>query len=116
LVAETAATALNPLITGTGSALVGYIIGFAFKKILKWLLIGLSVLAGLIFIVIQCMANNGYIQDVKWDRMGNDISSYGQHLAAQVDFANVHNIFHYLDVPMTSGLAVGALIGFVRTR
>src|SRR5215467_9327072 len=98
------------------SALFGYIIGFALKKIIKWLLIGLGVLAGIIFIVIQWMTNNGYIQGVKWDKLGNDISSYGQHLASQIDFNNLSGVFHYLGVPMTSGLAIGGLVGFLRTR
>jgi uncharacterized membrane protein (Fun14 family) len=48
---------LSSIIPFGGSALVGYIIGFALKKIIKWLLIGLGVLAGIIFIVIQWMAN-----------------------------------------------------------
>ena len=67
-------TAIVGLTTGGlvpfgGSALVGYIIGFTLKKIIKWLLIGLGVLAGIIFITIQWMANNGYIQGVKWDKL-----------------------------------------------
>jgi uncharacterized membrane protein (Fun14 family) len=103
------------LIPFGGSALVGYIIGFALK-IIKWLLIGLGVLAGIIFIVIQWMANNGYIQGVRWDKLGNDISSYGQHMATQIHFNNLSGIFHYLGVPMTSGLAIGAMVGFLRTR
>jgi len=80
------------------------------------LLIGLGVLAGIILITIQWMANNGYIQVVKWDKLGNDISSYGQHLATQIDFNNLSGVFHYLGVPMMSGLAIGALLGFVRTK
>jgi uncharacterized membrane protein (Fun14 family) len=102
--------------TFAGSALVGYIIGFALKKILKWILIILGVLAGIIFITIQWMANNGYIQGVRWDKLGNDISSYGQHLATQIHFNNLHGVFHYLGMPMTSGLAIGAMVGFLRTR
>src|SRR5215813_6404938 len=87
-------TAITGLTTGGlipfgGSALVGYIIGFAIKKIIKWILIGLGVLAGLIFLSVQWMAGNGYIQGVKWDKLGNDISSYGQHLATQIDFNNL---------------------------
>ena len=54
----TATTAVTGLATGGliqfgGSALVGYVIGFALKKIIKWLLIDLGVLAGIIFIAIQ---------------------------------------------------------------
>ena len=112
----TATTAMAGLIPFGGLAPIGFIIGFATKKIIKWLLIGLGVLAGIIFIVIQWMANNGYIQGVKWDKLGNDISSYGQHLATQIDFNNLSGVFHYLGVPMTSGLGIGLLAGFVRTR
>src|SRR5215472_14473224 len=108
--------ASDGLIPFGGSTLVGYIIGFALKKIIKWLLIGLGVLAGIIFIAIQWMANKGYIQGVRWDKLGNDISSYGQHLATQIDFNNLHGVFHYLGIPMTSGLAIGALIGLIHTR
>jgi uncharacterized membrane protein (Fun14 family) len=59
------------LIPFGGSALVDYIIGFALKKIIKWLLIGLAVLAGIILIAVQWMANNGYIQGIRWDKLGN---------------------------------------------
>ena len=107
---------LSSIIPFAGLGLVGYILGFELKKIIKWLLIGLDVLAGIFFIVIQWMTNNGYIQGVKWDKLGNDISSYGQHLATQIDFTNLSSVFHYLGVRVTGGLAIGSLMGFVRTR
>ena len=109
--------AIGGLVPFGGSALVGYVIGFTLKKIIKWLLIGLGVLAGIIFIAIQWMSQNGYIQNVRWDKLGNDMSLYSQHLiATQIDTTNLHNVFHYLGVPMTSGLTIGVLVGFVRTR
>src|SRR5215831_7461236 len=92
----TSFTGSGILLPFAGSALVGYIIGFALKKILKWLLIGLGVLAGIIFIVIQWMSQNGYVQGVKWDKLGNGIAQYGQHLATQLDFNNLSGVFHYL--------------------
>ena len=84
ITSPTAIAAITELTSGglatfAGSALVGYIIGFALKKIVKWNLIILGVLAGIIFITIQWMANNGYIEGINWDKLGNDISSYGQH-------------------------------------
>ena|SRR5215469_1096128 len=111
-----AGLATGGLIPFGGSALVGYCIGFALKKIVQWILIGLGVLAGLIFLAIQWMANNGYISGVKFDKLGNDIVSYSQHLVTQIEFNNLHWVFHYLGVPMTSGLGIGILAGFVRTR
>lgn len=118
MVVEAAATAINPLITGGGSAIVGYIMGYAIRKIIKWILIIAGVICGIVFIAIQWLSNNGYIQDMKWDKLGNDICQTGQQLATRIDFNNLHGIFHYLGIPtaMTSGLAVGCLIGFIRTR
>jgi len=113
-VLPTTSTAMSGLVPFAGSMLA--CIGFALKKVVKWLLIGIGVLAGLIFLAVQWMANNGYIQGVRWDKLGYDISSYGQHLATQIDFNNLHGVFHYLGIPMTSGLAIGALIGLIHTR
>jgi len=56
-----------------GSALVGFLMGYALKKIIKWALIILGVFLGII-LVIQYMTNNGYITGkILWDKMGNDI-------------------------------------------
>lgn len=99
------------------SCLVGYIMGFAMKKIIKWALIILGVLAGMIFLAIQWMWQNGYINGkIDWDKLGNNIASYGQRIASQFDFTNLHNVFHYLGIPVTSGFAVGMIAGFVRTK
>ena len=100
-ITTTTAGLTGALVPFGGSALMGYIIGFALKKIVKWVLIILGVLAGIIFIVIQWMSQNGYIQNVRWDKLGNDMSLYSQHLiATQIDTTNLHNVFHYLGVPM----------------
>ena len=104
MVAETITPVVTSMLTPTvlpfaESTLVGYIMGFAMKKILKWLLIILGVIAGIIFIAVQWMSQNGYVGSVKWDKLGNDM---GQHLATQVDFTNLHGMFHYLGIPVTS--------------
>lgn len=104
----------NTIIPFAGSALVGYCIGFALKKILKWTLIILGVLAGIVFMAIQWMSQNGYIRGpIAWDKLGNDTALYAQHL---VTTTNIHNAFHYLGIPMTGGLGIGLLTGFIRTR
>jgi len=112
----TSALGLAPggLVPFGGSMLVGYIIGFAFKKIVNWLLIGLGILAGFVFLAVQWMSQNGYIHGpVNWDKLGTDISSYGQHL---IGTTNIHDAFHFLGIPMTSGLGIGLIAGFVHTR
>jgi hypothetical protein len=53
---------------------------------------------------------------VYWDKLGNDTSTQVQHWAANVDVTNVHSLFHTLGIPVSSGLALGFLAGFVRKR
>ena len=44
---------LSNVIPFAGSGLVGYAMGFALKKILKWMLIIVGLLAGMFFVVVQ---------------------------------------------------------------
>ena len=53
---------------------------------------------------------------VYWDKLGNDTSTQIQHLAANVEVSNVHGLFHTLGIPVSGGLALGFLAGFVRTH
>ncbi|MGA9149544.1 MAG: hypothetical protein WBZ36_03120 [Candidatus Nitrosopolaris sp.] len=53
---------------------------------------------------------------VNWAKLGNDTSAQLQHWATNVDITNVHSIFHTLGIRVSSGLGLGFLAGFVRTR
>jgi uncharacterized membrane protein (Fun14 family) len=107
---------LSNIIPFAGSGLVGYAIGFALKKILKLMLIIVGFLAGMFFVGVQLLQRYGYMSSVNWDKLGNDTSTQIQHLAANVDVTNVHGLFHTLGIPVTGGLGLGFLAGFVRTR
>ncbi|MGB6532987.1 MAG: FUN14 domain-containing protein [Candidatus Nitrosopolaris sp.] len=107
---------LSNIIPFAGSGLVGYAIGFALKKILKWMLIIVGFLAGMFFVGVQLLQKYGYVSTVNWDKLGNDTSAQIQHLAANVDVTNVHSLFHTLGIPVSSGLGLGLLAGFVKTR
>jgi uncharacterized membrane protein (Fun14 family) len=108
---------LSNIIPFAGSGLIGYAMGFALKKILKWLLIIIGFLAGMFFVGVQLLQKyGGYVSSVNWDRLGNDTSSQIQHWASNIDITNVHSLFHTLGIPVSSGLALGFLAGFVRTR
>jgi uncharacterized membrane protein (Fun14 family) len=108
-------TLTNSIAPFSGSALCGFFIGFALKKILKWLLIGLTVLAGIIFMVIQWMLVNGYIHgSVDWSRIGNDAVSYTQHAVTQLNLNGFHGIAHSLGIPITSGLGIGLAAGLLK--
>ena len=87
---------LSNIIPFAGSGLVGYAIGFALKKILKWILIIIGFLAGMLLVGVQLLQKYGYVSTVNWDKLGNDISTQIQHWAHNVDVTNVHSLFHTL--------------------
>jgi len=68
------------------------------------------------FVGVQLLQKYGYVTAVNWDKLGNDKSTQIQHLAANIDLTNVHSIFHTLGIPVSGGLGLGFLAGFVRTR
>jgi uncharacterized membrane protein (Fun14 family) len=107
---------LSNIIPFAGSGLVGYAIGFALKKILKLMLIIVGFLAGMFFVGVQLLQRYGYVSSVNWYKLGNDTSMQIQHWVANVDVTNVHGLFHTLGIPVSGGLALGILAGFVRTR
>ena len=107
---------LSNIIPFAGSGLLGYAMGFALKKILKWMLIIVGFLAGMFFVGVQLLQKYGYVTAVNWDKLGNDTSTQIQHWATNVDITNVHSLFHTLGIPVSGGLGLGFLAGFVRTR
>jgi uncharacterized membrane protein (Fun14 family) len=107
---------LSNVIPFAGSGLLGYAMGFALKKILKWMLIIIGFLAGMFFVGVQLLQKYGYVSSVNWDKLGNDTSTQIQHWVSNVDVTNVHDLFHTLGIPVSGGLGLGLLAGFVRTK
>jgi uncharacterized membrane protein (Fun14 family) len=108
---------LSSIIPFAGSGLLGYAMGFALKKVLKWMLIIIGFLGGIFFVGVQLLQRFGYVSTVNWDKLGNDTSTQIQHWAANVDLTNVHSLLpSTLGIPVSSGLGLGFLAGFVRTR
>jgi uncharacterized membrane protein (Fun14 family) len=107
---------LSNIIPLAGSGLVGYAICFSLKKILKWMLSIVGFLAGMFFVGVQLLQKYGYVSTVNWDKLGNDTSTQVEHWATNADITNVHSLFHTLGIPVSGGLALGFLAGFVRTR
>jgi hypothetical protein len=58
---------LSNIIPFAGSGLLGYAMGFALKKILKWMLIIVGFLSGLFFVGVQLLQKYGYVSTVNWD-------------------------------------------------
>jgi uncharacterized membrane protein (Fun14 family) len=67
---------LSSIIPFAGSGLVGYAIGFALKKILKWILIIVGFLAGMFFMGVQLLQKYGYVSTVNWDKHGKLAENY----------------------------------------
>jgi uncharacterized membrane protein (Fun14 family) len=107
---------LSNIIPFASSGLVGYGIGFALKKILKWMLIIAGFFAGMFFLGVQLLQKYGYVSTVNWDKLGNDTSTQIQHWTTNADITNLHGLFHTLGIPVSSGLGFGLLTGFVKTR
>ena len=80
------------------------------------MLIIIGFLAGIAFVGVQLLQKYGYVSSVNWDKLGNDVSTQIQHWAATVDVTNIHGLFHTLGIPVSSGLGLDFLAGFVRTR
>ena len=95
---------------------MGYAIGFALKKILMWMLIIVGFLAGILFVGVQLLQKYGYVSTVNWDKLGNDTSTQIQHWTTNTDINNLHGLFHTIGIPVSGGLGLGLLAGFVRTR
>jgi uncharacterized membrane protein (Fun14 family) len=100
---------LSNIIPFAGSGLLGYAMGFALKKILKWMLIIVGFLAGMFFLGVQLLQKYGYVSTVNWDKLGNDTSTQVQHWATNADTTNLHGLFHTIGIPvaLTSGTIVG---------
>jgi uncharacterized membrane protein (Fun14 family) len=58
---------LSSIIPFAGSGLLGYAMGFALKKVLKWMLIIVGFLAGMFFVALQLLQKYGYVRTVNWD-------------------------------------------------
>jgi uncharacterized membrane protein (Fun14 family) len=97
---------LSNIIPFAGSGLVGYAIGFALKKILKWILVVIGFLVGIFFIGVQLLQKYGYVSTVNWDKLGNDSSIQIQHLADNADVTNLHGLFHTLGIPVRNTVIV----------
>ncbi len=93
--------------------------GFALRKILKLAITVVAAALGLFFIGLYFMQSRGYIPSpgVDWNRVGNDIANSTQQMVGNVqDLTLAHNVIHQFGIPVSSGLAIGLLTGFIRTR
>jgi len=48
--------------------------------------------------------------------MGHDLFLVGQQVVHQLDVSSIHGLFHTLGIPVTSGLGIGLVAGFIKAR
>jgi uncharacterized membrane protein (Fun14 family) len=73
---------ISNIIPFAGSGLLGYAMGFALKKILKWMLIIIGFLAGMFFVSVQLLQKYGYVSTVNWDKLGNNTCQWWLRVGA----------------------------------
>jgi uncharacterized membrane protein (Fun14 family) len=106
---------VSNLVPFAGSGLAGFCMGYALRHVLRWIVIAIGIIAGLFLVGIQLMHKNGYISSVNWDKLGNDTSVQIQHWIGNLNLnGSGHNLLHALGIPVTSGLAIGFLVGFLK--
>jgi uncharacterized membrane protein (Fun14 family) len=85
---------IHPLITFTGSGVVGFFMGIFLTRVLKLLVIIIGSFIGAVFLVIQWMQARQYTQgQVDWNRVGNDTMTLFQSVSAQVSSTHIFGTF-----------------------
>jgi uncharacterized membrane protein (Fun14 family) len=105
---------VNTLVTAGGSFGVGYLVGWSFRKIIKFILIGLGVIAGIIFLALALMYKFGYVGEVRWDKMGSDIYTATNSTMTNMHIDSIQHTVGFLGLPLSAGLSIGIITGFLR--
>lgn len=110
-------TVTSTIVPFAGSGILGYAMGFALKKVLKWVLIIIGFIAGMFLVGVQPLHKWGYVGVVNWDKLGNDTSAQIQHFVGNaINITDTHGLLHTLGIPVTGGLALGFIAGFIHSR
>ena len=103
-----------------GSALAGYICGYALKKILKIAIKVGAVVLGLFIFGIILMQRQGWLTGVNFDKMGNDIyaatSSIVDSTINESSSTGIMSYFESWGLPVSSGFVMGFGLGAIRTK
>ena len=60
---------VNTLTTGAASFGGGFLIGYALKKVIRIVIIIVGAIAGIFFIALALMQKQGYVSEIKWDKL-----------------------------------------------
>jgi uncharacterized membrane protein (Fun14 family) len=102
---------ISPTLFSTGSGgLIGFIIGFAIKKVMKIL----AAIAGVFFAALTYLQSQGVI-NINWDKLQSVSQSTITTIANSLtDTGQISTITGNLGLPLTGGLAAGFAIGLMK--
>jgi uncharacterized membrane protein (Fun14 family) len=105
---------MDGLVTGVGSFGAGFMMGYGLKKVIRFIIIAVGAIAGVLFIALALMQEHGYISNIKWDAMANDLYTSANTALANFHMSNIHDAVNYLGLPVSSGLGLGLISGFLK--
>lgn len=93
-----------------GGMVVGFLAGFALRKIIKWV----AIIVGAFLVGLIALAARGWLI-VSWDKINNSLGGLANSTATTAGATDaVHNVMNAIGVPATSGMAVGFVLGFIK--
>ena len=105
---------VSSLVTGLGSFGAGFMMGYGLKKVIRFIIIAVRAIAGVFFIALALMQKHGYISNIKWDAMAKDLYTSANTTLTNFHMSNIHEAVSYLGIPVTGGLGLGLISGFLK--
>jgi uncharacterized membrane protein (Fun14 family) len=105
---------MNSVITGVECFGAGSVMGYGLKKVIRLLAIAVGAIAGVFFVALALMQKHGYISNIKWDAMANDLYPSAKATLINFHMSNIHDAVNYLGLPVSSGLGLGLISGFLK--
>jgi uncharacterized membrane protein (Fun14 family) len=102
------------LATGAASFGAGFMMGYALKKVIRLILIALGAIAGIIFVALAVLQKQGYVSEIKWDKLASDLYTSANVTLSNVHMDTIQHTVSYLGLPLTGGLSLGIISGFLR--
>jgi uncharacterized membrane protein (Fun14 family) len=98
---------ISPTLFSIGSGgVIGFLIGFAIKKVMKVL----AVLVGIFFGAMMYLQSQGIV-NVNWDKLQSLLTTFSNSLT---DASQISTIAGNLGIPLTGGLAAGLAAGLLK--
>lgn len=88
--------------------------GYGLKKVIRFIIIAVGAIAGIFFVALALLQKHGYISNITWDAMANDLYTSATITLTNFHMSNIHDAVNYLGLPVSSGLGLGLISGFLK--